>query len=434
MAETPLAPVPHSPVDGWEDVVEALGDGLSVVAPSGRVLFVSGRSVELNGFEREEVVGRYVQDLLRAGFADRSPSMEVIRTRTAVTTVQTIRDGRKLLVSATPVFTIEGGLRYVVVTQRDITELHRLMSRLDESMKLSERYRSELRLIEMREAQRDRLVARSSTMQSVQELALRCSAVDSTVLILGETGTGKSMVAKLIHHASPRSAGPFIQVNCGAIPEGLIESELFGYLRGAFTGADPRGKTGLVELADRGTLLLDEIGELPLSVQVKLLRFLEDGEVQAIGGVRPRRVNVRVVSATNRDLRDMVRQGAFRQDLFYRLNVLTIQVPPLRQHREDIPWLIDMMLERLAERLKRRRKLSPRALELVTQYAFPGNVRELWNLTERLVVTSDGDTIDVADLLKDAMQRCGSQALAARYLGIGQATVSRKLRQHGLKG
>jgi transcriptional regulator with PAS, ATPase and Fis domain len=244
-----------------------------------------------------------------------------------------------------------------------------------------------------------------------------------------------------------------------------MEAELFGYAKGAFTGADSKGKVGLVELAHRGTLLLNEIGDLPLGLQVKLLRFLEDGEVWAVGAVKPKRPDVRIVASTNRDLPAMIAAGTFRGDLFYRLNVLTLEIPPLRAHAEDIPLLVEVTLARLERKVKRRRAISAGALDALSRYPFPGNVRELLNLVERLMVTSATETIDVADLpralaslaneqsppatagpatlrkalqkvesqmLRDALTRFKTQALAARHLGITQSTVARKAKQYGI--
>jgi len=298
----------------------------------------------------------------------------------------------------------------------------------------------------------------------VRERAVQYAAVDSTVLLLAETGAGKGLFARLIHQASERSGGPFLEVNCGAIPEGLMEAELFGYAKGAFTGADAKGKIGLVELAHKGTLLLNEIGDLPLGLQVKLLRFLEDGEVWAVGAVKAKRPDVRIVAATNRDLRGMIAAGTFRGDLFYRLDVLRLEIPPLREHAEDIPRLVELTLSRLERKVKRTRRITPAALHALSGYPFPGNVRELINLVERLMVTSANETIDVADLpqsvrqlmgetneagsqssptlrkalqkvesqlLRDALTRYKTQALAARYLGITQSTVARKAKRYG---
>jgi transcriptional regulator with PAS, ATPase and Fis domain len=301
---------------------------------------------------------------------------------------------------------------------------------------------------------------------------VQCAAVDSPVLILGETGTGKGVFARLIHDASVRRSGPFREVNCGALPEGLIEAELFGYAKGAFTGADWRGKVGLIELAEGGTLLLDEIGDLPLGLQVKFLRFLETGEVWPVGAARGKRPDSRIVAATNRDFSQMIDEGTFRKDLFYRLDVLTLEIPPLREHPEDIPALVDMMLGQLSARLGQRKAMTPDAVDALRRFRFPGNVRQLWNIVERAFVTGKTALIDLEDLpaevteiatsgavaptgltippsnesrslketlqsieaqlLREALEKYGTQTLAAKHLGVTQPTIARKTRQYRL--
>ncbi len=415
-------------------MVEGSEDGLVVVDARGAVRALNAAAARLPGL-RVEAVAR---DALARG----GPAAEV----------QTLPDGRTLLVSARPAPAGDGD---VVLTLRDVSEVGRLMARFQRSAEASRRTERTRRAAA---APAPPLVAESAPMRAARELALRCAAADLPVLLHGETGTGKGLFASLIHAASDRRAGPFLEVNCGALPDGLVEAELFGYARGAFTGADARGKAGLVELAEGGTLLLDEIGELPQVLQVKLLRFLEGGEIRAVGAVRGRRPDVRIVAATNRDLAALVAAGAFRADLYYRLNVLTLRLPPLRDHPEDVPALVEAMLARLASRLRRRVRMTPEALARLSGYAFPGNVRELANLVDRLGVTARGDTIDVADLppevttqaqaesgrlrdavrrveatlLREALERFGTQELAARHLGVGQATVARKVKRYGL--
>lgn len=234
-----------------------------------------------------------------------------------------------------------------------------------------------------------RMVARSKVMQDVFLLAMKVAPHPTTVLITGESGTGKELVAQGIHEHSDRSAGAFVAVNCGSLPEGLIESELFGYKRGAFTGAD-RDKPGLFVEADHGTLFLDEIGELPLGVQVKLLRVLQEGEVHPVGSNVPRKIDVRVIAATARDLDQEVRMGLFRQDLYYRLNVVHIHLPPLRERANDIPLLSDYFLKRHGRRLDVPiTGIAPAAMTGLLQHGWPGNVRELENVIERAVVLAD---------------------------------------------
>jgi PAS domain S-box-containing protein len=449
-------------LDVLQAMIEASEDGLTIVAGDGTILYLNARSAELTGIEKD-MIGWHVKAVQKAHYVDRSVSLEVIRQRAKVTTVQTFRGGKRVLVTGRPILTPAGTVKYVVLTDRDIAELSDGMSRLEEGRCLSDRYGSKLRMLQMRGIENGQVVARSARMRAVYNLAIRCATVDSPILILGETGTGKGLFARLIHQVSGRSTGPFVELNCGAIPGGLLESELFGYAKGAFTGADPKGKAGLIEGANNGTLVLNEIGELSLSLQVKLLRFLEDGEIQPIGAVRPRRPDVRIIAATNRNLSELIAQGRFRQDLFYRLNVLVIDIPPLREHPDDIPSLVALILSQIERKLDKRRTITPRALGIMSQYSFPGNVRELRNLIERLVVSTEAEIIDVTDLppefseaavvrgvpsrgtfreairrteiaiLKTTMQQFGTQMAAAKHLGLAQATISRKLKQYALQ-
>ncbi|HEV8481323.1 MAG TPA: sigma-54 dependent transcriptional regulator [Candidatus Eisenbacteria bacterium] len=306
------------------------------------------------------------------------------------------------------------------------------------------------------------LLGATSRMQRLFRLIQRVAPSESTILLTGESGTGKELVARAIHLQSKRAQGPFVPVHCGAIPEGLIESELFGYARGAFTGATS-SRRGLIEESDRGTLFLDEIAETPLSTQVKLLRFLESNEVRRLGENDTRIVDCRVVAATNKDLSKAVAAGEFREDLFYRLNVVHLEIPPLRERREDVPLLAAYFLERTAAKAgKKVRGFSPEAQRLLVQWDYPGNVRELENAIERAVALAEGDVIQADDLPpvfsqarllpegrvsaedrdawtleqveRDHIARVlarhrGNLAHAARQLGISRTTLWRKLRR-----
>jgi two-component system response regulator AtoC len=239
------------------------------------------------------------------------------------------------------------------------------------------------------------MVGRSPSMQAVFSMALKVARFDSTVLISGESGTGKELVAQGIHKESDRSAGPMVAVNCAAIPENLMESELFGHVKGAFTGAE-RSKKGLFEMAQSGTLFLDEIGDVPLSLQPKLLRVLQENEIRPLGGTVDQPVNVRVIAATSKDLKLEVESGRFREDLFYRLNVVPILLPPLRERQEDIPLLCQFFINRFNESLKSETKnISQEAMTFLMQNDWPGNVRELENAIERAIVLADGTTLEV---------------------------------------
>jgi len=449
-----------------EAMVDGAREGLCILNGTSTLLHGNKVAGELLGFDPGKAAGLLAHELGVDRDFDWSIAGEVAAGRVAVSTVQTLRTDRKLLVSGVPIASSDGQLAYIVITIREITGMGHVMSRLRDAVELAENSRSTLAIAAGRQLNLDEIVAQSSALAGVRETALQYAAVDSTVLLLGETGAGKGLFARLIHQASARSGGPFLEVNCGAIPEGLMEAELFGYAKGAFTGADSKGKVGLVELAHKGTLLLNEIGDLPLGLQVKLLRFLEDGEVWAVGAVKAKRPDVRIIASTNRDLQAMIGAGTFRGDLFYRLDVLCLEIPPLREHAEDIPRLVELTLSRLERKVKRRRGITPEALRALAHYPFPGNVRELLNLVERLMVTTTSDTIDVADLprallrlageatgthaqgaptlrkalqkvesqlLMDALVRFKTQALAAKHLGITQSTVARKAKQYGLE-
>ena len=305
------------------------------------------------------------------------------------------------------------------------------------------------------------LIAQSPAMQGVLDLVERVAPTDATLLILGESGTGKEVIAKAVHHASPRAARPFVAVNCGAVPETLLESELFGFTRGAFTGAIA-SKLGLFEEAHGGTLLLDEIAEMPAALQVKLLRALQSGEIRRLGATQATTIDVRVIAATNRDLAAMIADGSFREDLFYRLNVIEVRLPPLRERREDIPVLAEHFMAQEAGKLGRVVRLSAEAVERLLRYPWPGNVRELENAVERAAILTRGETVTPDDLpphvaaaltlgpspalprqttLADAerchilttLERVGrNQSAAAEALGIGRTTLWRKLKEYGL--
>jgi len=306
------------------------------------------------------------------------------------------------------------------------------------------------------------LIATSAEMAQVLDLVERVAPTDATVLIRGESGTGKEIIAKALHHAGERAAGRFVAINCGALPEPLLESEIFGHVKGAFTGA-AANKKGLFEEAHGGTLFLDEIGEMTPGLQVKLLRVLQSGEVRPVGSTQVSTVDARVVAATNRDLEPMIRQGSFREDLFYRLNVIPIVLPPLRERREDIPLLAEHFLARFGQRQGRVLRLSAGATERLLRYAWPGNVRELENAMERLAILARDETIEPGDLPRhidaglalgtapglpaeqtlaeaerahiiQVLERYGwNHSRAAEALGIGRTTLWRKLKDYGIE-
>ncbi len=448
-----------------DSIIESSFDGLWICDPYGKVLRINKASERINGVTQEQVVGKEMKDLIAAGLIDRSVTLEVLEKRTTVTVIQNLRNKKQILVTGNPVFNREGEIELVVVNEWDITNLNDLWNALQESRALASKYRDELSLRHSQDALLEEAVIRSEVMVRVFKTALKVAQVDTTILLQGESGVGKGFMAKLIHRASHRKDGPFIRVDCGAIPESLIESELFGYEKGAFTGARPEGKPGHFELARGGTLFLDEIGDLPANIQIKLLRFLEENEVVRIGGATPHKIDTRVVAATHQDLGQMMEQGSFRKDLFFRVNVIPISIPPLRERREDISAFISFFLNRYAAKYETDVKILPKTLDCLCRYSYPGNIRELSNLVERLVVLSHNQKIDVEDLpthvrlstdldslfflpddldlnraienlerrmIVHALKECGSQRKAAKILGIHQSSLARKVKRFGL--
>jgi PAS domain S-box-containing protein len=449
----------------WLDtIIDSSYDGLWICDHDGKVIRINKASERINGVKAEEVIGKNMKELLAEGLFDKSVTLEVLKRKTSVTMIQQIKGEKRILVTGNPIFNEKGEITFVVTNDRDITELDNLRSQLQEAQALAKGYISKLSELEMKGVYLSNIIFRSEEMERIVEIALRVAKVDSTILILGESGVGKGMIAKLIHKHSDRSQGPFIRVDCAGIPESLIESELFGYEKGAFTGAKTEGKAGFFELANKGTLFLDEIGEIPIISQSKLLRFLEDHEIIRVGGTEHREIDVRVIAATNKNIEEMVASKNFRKDLYYRLNVVPIHIPPLRERRNDILPLIFNFLEKFNNTYQGEKVLSPEAVEVLCKYDFPGNIRELANIIERLVVVTEKERIEVQDLpnaivnympkavshiflsedipLKDtlkkyesliierAIKKYGSQREAAKILKVNQATISRKTKKH----
>jgi PAS domain S-box-containing protein len=448
----------------WLDtVIDSSYDGLWICNNEGKVLRINKASERISSVKAEQVIGKNMKELIAQGLFDKSVTLEVLRQKTSVTMIQQIKGGKRILVTGNPIFNENGEVAFVVTNDRDISELDRLRGQLQEVKALAKGYVSKLSETEMKGIDLSRVIFRSEKMERIIKIAVKIAKVDSTILLLGESGVGKSLVAKLIHRQSDRSKGPFIRVDVVGIPDSLIESELFGYEKGSFTGAKTEGKPGLFELADKGTLFLDEIGEISLNIQSKLLRFLESHEIIRIGGTEPKEIDVRVIATSNKNIQEMVKSKDFREDLYYRLNVVPIYIPPLRERRDDILPLIHYFLRKFNEDYKRNKSLSPETVETLCNYNFPGNIRELANLIERLVVMSEADQIQKTELpdvvtydaktifhsftpqdipLKDALtkyeisiieralRKYGSQREAAKVLGVNQGTISRKIKRH----
>jgi PAS domain S-box-containing protein len=449
-----------------EEVIGSLYDDVLISNAHGTILKVSGHFKRLYGKPSDQLIGKTVHELEQEGVFTPSITKLVLQEKTKQIGIQKTEGGRRVLVTGVPVFDRKGRFVRVICFSRDITEPMRLKEHFTLMEQEMERLRSELDNLRQEAMDSSELVAVHPSMKHTLQTARRVAQVDVHVLLQGESGVGKTAMARYIHQHSPRSKGPFIEVNCGAIPEALFESELFGYEEGAFTGAKREGKMGFAELADQGTLFLDEVGELPKPLQVKVLKLIQEKQFYRIGGSRPVKSDFRLITATNRDLEERVKAREFREDLYFRLHVVPITVPPLRQRPEDLLALIDVLLDRYCRKHGLRKTLDARVKKQLMEYPWPGNVRELENLLERLVVVSPSDTIHLEDLpgqfqqaapltslenvkgktlpeivaqverdlLLQARQAGKSTTEIAKMFGISQSTVVRKLQRYKREG
>jgi PAS domain S-box-containing protein len=448
-------------------IINSSYDGLYVTDGKANTLRVNKAYERISGLKAGSLVGRNMRELVEKGFFDQSVTLEVLRTQKPVTIMQDIRGGKKAMVTGNPIFDEDKNEIILVVTNvRDVSELDTLRKQLEDTRQVSEKYFSELQELRLHSLKTENFVVKSELMKNILQTAFKVAKVDTSVLIGGESGVGKGLLARIIHNNSYRAEKSFIKINCGAIPETLLESELFGYERGAFTGARTEGKAGLFEVADGGTVFLDEIGELPFHLQVKLLSILEDEQVIRLGGAKPHHINVRIIAASNMNLEKLVEEKKFRRDLLFRLNVIPIRIPPLRERREDIFPSISFFLSKFNKLHKKNKRILGEALDLLTMYNYPGNIRELRNIIERLVVMSESDLVGVRDLpiyvlkkepqgsypvnyeievnlnrviqgiearlIEDAVCKYGTTYNAARYLGISQSTVVRKMQKYNI--
>ncbi|NPV89950.1 MAG: sigma 54-interacting transcriptional regulator [Firmicutes bacterium] len=384
-------------------LIESSYDGIIVTDCQGIIRQANEASIRLIGLKETMIIDHSIKELVAEGHYASLIIENVLKTCNSVTQVNVSPLGNRLLITANPVKNDNGKIFRVVINVRDLTEIENLKQELNESKSLNRRYRTELMTLSGCEKEPFLLSTNSPEMQKTIDLCYRVAQVDVNVLLLGESGVGKEVIAKLIHNCSNRKEGPFIKINCGAIPEALLESELFGYERGAFTGASKEGKAGIFEMANNGTVLLDEIGDLPFTLQVKLLRVLQEKELTRIGGVNTQKINVRFLAATNKDLEQMVSQGSFREDLFFRLKVVQIYIPPLRARKEDIPSLLGYFLDKNSKKYNIQRRLDAETIRIFLEYYWPGNIRELENLIESLYVTSPGAII-IKDYLPPSMK------------------------------
>ena len=437
-----------------------LADDMMLSDAEGVILWVSENYEKNFGFAHGSIVGKSAFDLEQDGTFDPCITAEVLRQKKKITTTQTInRVHKNVMTVGIPLFDKAGALKYAVcfntVSMEQINVIQQNYRNLQNSL---QQYTQEIAELRIR-ATSTSIVVKSAAMQRLWTLIQNTANTKANILITGETGVGKSAIAKAIHNMSSRANGPFIEVNCAVLHENLIESELFGYEKGAFTGAASGGKIGKIELANHGTLFLDEIGELPHHIQSKLLQLIQEKTIERLSGTRRIELDFRLLVATNRNLEEEVQRGLFRSDLFYRLNVIRIHIPPLRQRPEDILPLAHQFLERFCGEYGKQLALSPRFVAFLEQYPWPGNVRQLENLMELLVITAQDPILDVTALpveftggdtplpaptgtlaermdafegqiIRDSYRRCGTTVAVAKELGISQATAARKIAKY----
>lgn len=432
----------------WLNLLDLFPEGVFLMNSEGMILFVNRTYEQLTGLRREDIVGRYVRDMKKDN-----------------TYVPCIVNGRHLLYNSYSLSGEDGGLTMFIAFIRDINLVDQLMEQMLTQREIMENLQ---KAISDNEAKPEEAVFAAPQMEALIKSVKKIAKTDASILILGETGVGKDVFARKIHQQSLRRGEPYIKVDCSVIPEALFESELFGYEKGAFTGADKRGKTGLLAIADQGTVFLDEIGEVPLHLQAKLLRFLQDQVFIPIGSAKPKSVNVRIIAATNRDLAKDVASGLFRSDLYYRLRVATVSIPPLRERLEDIAKLSDFFLAKFNSKYHKHVEPTEGLRRSFMLHKWPGNVRELENLIQSLVITNDSGRVGIEalpnymvsqksesayfydlsvqeslsdlvdafekELLLKTLARHGTLGDTASALSIDRSTLFRKMKKHKVLG
>jgi PAS domain S-box-containing protein len=436
-------------------------DGIFITDGKGVAIRYNEAYCRITGIDAAEMMGLTMDEIIKRGYVSESVVMKVLKTRDTATTMPKLKSGKLTLHTASPVFDENGEITRVISNVRDITELITIKSQLEQAKELSDKYYSEILHLRSQQAEAKGVIAESPAMKNILSLALKVAPTNATILITGDSGVGKEVVARTIHKYSEYTDGPFVKINCGAIPDNLLESELFGYEKGAFTNALKTGKPGLFEIAAGGTVFLDEIGEIPMHLQVKLLGVLQDMQFTRLGGIKTIGMKSRVIAATNRNLEEMVQSGNFRRDLYYRLNVVSLKIPPLAERQKDILPLAKYFLDKFNQKYGVYNTFSPQVLKLFAKYNWLGNVREMENMIEKLVILSPNEQItldripgqlllktksydieeDVTlsemvervekEIFRNLLKQGYNTYQMAEKLGVNQSTVVRKL--HKLK-
>ena len=449
--------------DGIMDLLNCLKVGVFITDGKGNVLLLNDESEHNGIMNRKELIGKNMRELISAGYVTESISLKSLKSKNEESMIQQQGDGTHIYITAVP-FKNNKNIDLVVCTDRDITEtmnLKELLKRQDEKVLKSI---NELEYLRIQNASGE-IIFSGDKMKKVVNTALKIAKSNVTVLITGESGTGKELIANLIYRNSDRNHGPFIKINCGAIPEHLLESELFGYEKGAFTGAN-KNKIGLFELADNGTLFLDEIAELPMPMQSKLLRVLQEKEIMRIGSNETRTIDVRIIAATNANLKEAIKEKRFREDLFYRLSTIPIEIPPLRDRQEDIEEIAKYFVRHFNMEYKQKKEFLDDAVLTLKNYQWHGNARELRNIIERVFVSCEDDIITSQHIRKfleeSSMTEKGSNEIisgsldeilenfeknllismlnqykkaskVSEILTVEKSTLSRKLKKYGIR-
>ncbi|MGL5512423.1 MAG: sigma-54 interaction domain-containing protein [Sporomusa sp.] len=384
-------------ISKFEKALTNTCDSFFVVDGEGVVIYVNPAACRFLDMTEEQLAGNNVRNLQNTGFYNPSIALQALQKKEIVWGIVKTRSGKELITVASPLFDKEGNVVLVTTNSKEKDDIDQFLSKFEQERLMARKYLSEIEYLRKQNLSKEDIVHASKAMNDILHKLKIVAKTDSPIFVSGESGTGKDLMANFLHKNSVRSSEAFIAVNCAAIPEALMESELFGYEKGAFTGASAQGKMGLIELADNGTLFLDEIAELSLALQSKLLRALESREFRRVGGVKGRRVDFRLITATNKNLKKMVQENLFREDLYYRINVIPVEIPPLRERPEDILALIDMFLQELNRKYGYKKSFAPKTIDALLSYQWPGNVRELRNIVERLLVTSTEDQVSLED-------------------------------------